>query len=130
MPLSIKKVNDKWRLIGPDGKIEKNKEGNPVDGGGHSSKEGAIKQMQAININKAEGEIPTPITIIYDDGKFKLFVNGQELDYSDLYLSSYRYSDGEDDTCLSFSFQKDVGGGLVESKTFRLKPKVNNVNKY
>lgn len=55
MPLSVKKVGDKYRVVGPDGKPETNKKGTPVDGGGFESKKDAIKQMVAINISKTQG---------------------------------------------------------------------------
>lgn len=52
MPLSVKKMGDKYRVVGPNGKPETNKKGMPVDGGGFDTKQAAIKQMTAINISK------------------------------------------------------------------------------
>ena len=55
MPVSVKKVGKKYRVVGPDGKIEKNKSGTAVDGGGYpvtsSGKKKAVKQVQAINLS-------------------------------------------------------------------------------
>lgn len=52
MPNKVVKKGDKYRVVeAATGKITKNKSGTAVDGGGHKSKEGAVKQAQAININ-------------------------------------------------------------------------------
>lgn len=52
MPVSIKKVKDKYRIVEPNGRIAKNKSGTALDGGGHSTKQAAVIQMRAINTNK------------------------------------------------------------------------------
>lgn len=51
MPVSCKLRDGKWRIVGPDGKIEKNRKGTAVDGGGHSTREKCQKQARAINAN-------------------------------------------------------------------------------
>lgn len=56
MPLSVKKINDKYRLVGPNGKPELNDSGKPIDGGGHTTKKSAVDQMNAINISKKENK--------------------------------------------------------------------------
>ncbi len=50
MPVSLKKIRKKWRIVGPDGKIEKNRSGTAVDGGGSTSKTKVLAQVQAINL--------------------------------------------------------------------------------
>lgn len=54
MPYVVKKKGDMYRVVERDtGKIGKNKGGTALDGGGHASKDAAMKQMQAINISEA-----------------------------------------------------------------------------
>ncbi len=53
MPVRVIKQGPKFRVVeGPQGKIAKNKGGSAVDGGGHITKEKAIKQSQAINLSQ------------------------------------------------------------------------------
>jgi hypothetical protein len=52
MPLSVKKVGNKYRLVEPSGRIAKNKAGTAIDGGGKASKKAAQNQITAINISK------------------------------------------------------------------------------
>jgi len=56
MPLKVKKIGKKYRLVEPDGAIAKNRRGTAIDGGGHSSSTAATKQAQAIAISKARME--------------------------------------------------------------------------
>jgi hypothetical protein len=49
MPVKVKKQGTKFRIVGPNGRVEKTKKGTPVDGGGHSSKSKAEAQARAIN---------------------------------------------------------------------------------
>ncbi len=50
MPITVRKIGDKFRIIEKaTGKIAKTSKGNPVDGGGHSSKAMAKRQERAIN---------------------------------------------------------------------------------
>ena len=64
MPVKCKLINGKWRLVGPDGKIETTDKGGAVDGGGHPSKMACSKQAAAINRNLSaygighEGALP------------------------------------------------------------------------
>ncbi len=54
MPAKVVKSGKKYRLVEEkNGRnvVVKNKEGTAVDGGGHSSRQKAIAQAQAININ-------------------------------------------------------------------------------
>lgn len=46
-------MGGKHRIVGPDGKVEKNKAGTAVDGGGHDSAESCQKQAAAINSNES-----------------------------------------------------------------------------
>lgn len=52
MPMKVVKRNGKFRVVEPSGKIAKNAKGTAVDGGGFASRASAVKQVQAININK------------------------------------------------------------------------------
>ena len=48
----MEKRGPRYRVVESIGhKIAKNKSGSSVDGGGHLTKDAAIKQSQAININ-------------------------------------------------------------------------------
>ncbi len=50
MPVITKKIGDTFRIMEKaTGRIAKTSEGNPVDGGGHSSKAMAKRQERAIN---------------------------------------------------------------------------------
>lgn len=51
MPVHVKKIGKKYRVVDPSGKIAKNKGGTALDGGGHSSSIKATKQAQAVNIS-------------------------------------------------------------------------------
>lgn len=51
MPLSVRKIGTKWRLVEPSGKIAMTDKGNARDGGGHSSKKAAVDQQRAIARN-------------------------------------------------------------------------------
>lgn len=53
MPVTCKLQNGKYRIVGPDGKIEKNDAGTAVDGGGHDTMDACRKQAAAINSNLA-----------------------------------------------------------------------------
>lgn len=53
MPLTVIKKGKKHRIIEANTKrIAKNDAGTALDGGGHKSKDAALKQIQAINISK------------------------------------------------------------------------------
>ena len=52
MPLAIAKRGKRFRLVEPSGSIAKNSKGTAIDGGGHSSREKAEKQRNAINMSK------------------------------------------------------------------------------
>lgn len=56
MPIKVKRIGKKYRLVEDDGAIAKNRRGTPIDGGGHSSSDKAIRQAQAIAISKAKIE--------------------------------------------------------------------------
>jgi len=51
MPVTCRKIGNKFRIFGPNGKIEKTKKGNAVDGGGHSTGKACGLQARAINAN-------------------------------------------------------------------------------
>jgi hypothetical protein len=74
MPVKCKKMGEKYRIVGPDGKVEKNKEGSAVDGGGHESMDACQKQAGAINSNirhehwnprKWDGESTVPASALW-----------------------------------------------------------------
>ena len=49
MPVTVKKVRDKFRLIEPNGNVAKNASGTAIDGGGHKTKTKAQRQAAAVN---------------------------------------------------------------------------------
>lgn len=54
MPVHVKKIGKKYRLVDPDGSIVKNKGGTAADGGGHTTHGQAVAQAQAINISQSK----------------------------------------------------------------------------
>lgn len=51
MPVKVQKKGDKFRVVeSATGKVAKNSSGTAIDGGGHRSKDKAVKQVQAVNI--------------------------------------------------------------------------------
>jgi hypothetical protein len=57
MPISIKRIGKRYRLVEPDGTIAKNDNGKAIDGGGHNTKERAESQRRAIAIRKSSVEL-------------------------------------------------------------------------
>ena len=52
MPVAVKVINKMYRVVEKNtGKIAKTKNGRAVDGGGHISKNKALRQVRAINSN-------------------------------------------------------------------------------
>ena len=52
MPVCVKRIKDLYRVVECTTQtISKNKAGTAVDGGGHKTKQAAIKQVNAINIS-------------------------------------------------------------------------------
>ena len=49
MPVSVKRLRGKYRIVEPGGKIAKTNKGHARDGGGHASKQKAMRQQRAIN---------------------------------------------------------------------------------
>jgi len=49
MPVSCRQIDGKWRLVGPDGSIEKTAAGADRDGGGHGSEAKCLEQARAVN---------------------------------------------------------------------------------
>lgn len=49
MPATVRKIKRRWRVVEPDGRLVKNRNKTPVDGGGHESKQAAQKQAAAVN---------------------------------------------------------------------------------
>ena len=49
MPVSVKQINRLHRIVEPSGKIAKTKTGRARDGGGHATREEALRQMRAMN---------------------------------------------------------------------------------
>lgn len=50
MPVCVRKINDRWRLIECDtGNIARNRNNKPIDGGGHRTESAARRQQTAIN---------------------------------------------------------------------------------
>lgn len=53
MPIELKKLRGKWRVVESSGRLVRNSAGTPVDGGGHRTRVGALKQAEAINTPKS-----------------------------------------------------------------------------
>lgn len=51
MPVSVKRLRGKFRLVEPGGAIAK-RNGKAIDSGGSLSKAKVVKQAQAINLSK------------------------------------------------------------------------------
>lgn len=52
MPVKVEKRGPKYRVVESVGhKIAKNRSGSSLDGGGYSTKDKAVKQVQAVNIS-------------------------------------------------------------------------------
>jgi len=51
MPVKVKKIGDKFRIVEGDSSIVLNRSGTAVDGGGHVNKKKAMLQAAAINAN-------------------------------------------------------------------------------
>ena len=51
MPVKVRKVRGKYRIVEGDGKVAKTRAGNARDAGGHSVKNKADAQARAINAN-------------------------------------------------------------------------------
>jgi len=49
MPVKVKKIGSKFRVVEGDGSIATNRAGTPIDGGGHSTRTKAIMQVGAVN---------------------------------------------------------------------------------
>ena len=49
MPVKVAKRRGKWRVVEPSGRIAKTPKGNARDGGGHKTKQSAVRQVRAIN---------------------------------------------------------------------------------
>jgi hypothetical protein len=57
MPWTCDVRGGKWRVVSPDGgAIMVNKNGKPIDGGGHESKEACEAQVRALYANTDEGD--------------------------------------------------------------------------
>lgn len=56
MPVTCKLISGKYRIVGPDGGVETNDAGTPVDGKGHATREACMRQARAINSNLAGEE--------------------------------------------------------------------------
>jgi hypothetical protein len=54
MPVKCVQQGSKWRVVDPQGHIEKNRSGTAVDGGGHGTRAACIRQARAINVNKED----------------------------------------------------------------------------
>ena len=59
MPVGIKRINGKYRIVEPSGEIATTPNGFARDSGGHKTRDKALRQMRAINAGIAEkGEAP------------------------------------------------------------------------
>lgn len=53
MPVSVRLRRGKYRLVEPSGQIARNRQGTPIDGGGHASLTRARAQQRAVNRHKS-----------------------------------------------------------------------------
>lgn len=50
MPVTVRPIGGKYRIVDPSsGKIEMTPQGHPRDGGGHETRNQALRQMRAMN---------------------------------------------------------------------------------
>ena len=57
MPVSVKKMNNKFRVVeSRTGRVATRSNGNAVDGGGHATNAKALAQVRAINIEERRRE--------------------------------------------------------------------------
>ena len=49
MPVKVKRLDGKFRVVEADGSIATNRAGTALDGGGHTTKTKAIMQVGAVN---------------------------------------------------------------------------------
>ena len=54
MPVSVRKLNGKYRVVEAGSDKLATRNGRPIDGGGFSSKERALRQVGAVNSSLAE----------------------------------------------------------------------------
>lgn len=100
MPVTCKLVSGKHRIVGPDGKIETNKAGTALDGGGHSTRAACMKQAAAINAN------------LHSNSVVGLFHAGSSF----VTAGSRKFSDGDVNTQV---FKKDMlSVGVYEHPIF------------
>lgn len=51
MPVGVKKIGGRFRIVEGDSNKLATRNGRPIDGGGHTVKENALAQMRAVNAN-------------------------------------------------------------------------------
>ena len=51
MPVSVRRINGKFRIVEPGAGISTTPNGKPRDGGGHATRSQALAQMRAMNAN-------------------------------------------------------------------------------
>jgi hypothetical protein len=54
MPVKVRYINGKYRIVEGDGNISTTSQGNPKDGGGHNDEDSADAQARAINAGIAK----------------------------------------------------------------------------
>lgn len=54
MPVGVRRINGKYRIVEPDGSIATTPKGHARDGGGHSTRDKALAQMRAMNTPKED----------------------------------------------------------------------------
>ena len=64
MPVSVRKINGKYRIVDPSGGIEETPQGHPRDGGGHDTKNEADRQARAINMHLAEKSLLRAASVV------------------------------------------------------------------
>jgi hypothetical protein len=99
MPVTCKLVDGKYRIVGPDGKIETGDGGSPVDGKGHDDQARCMVQARAINASMSNSIVYLPPNDMEDwslaDEKERTY--RKELIYvGDFQSSSLRFSVDEE----------------------------------
>lgn len=64
MPVTCRKIGKKFRIVGPNGRIEKTGKGNATDGGGHPTRGACGLQARAINTNVENVKQPKRTKIV------------------------------------------------------------------
>ena len=54
MPVTVRRIGSKYRIVEPGGGISTTPQGHARDGGGHATRAQALRQMRAMNMHKSK----------------------------------------------------------------------------